>query len=154
MGEIAGTSGTDLADYQKSIECVTTTANGDVVARSARDSAGPLNVTVDYGDDIVCTITNTRETGQARGGQGPEPERPTPGTFNLQIDGATPNAGARRRRRRHDRREDAQHRPHTVGETAGTAADLADYQKSIELRRPRTAPARRGSTSGADSPAR
>ena len=63
MGEIAGTTPT-LADYQKSIECKDSNGTGSVVATVGPDSAGPLNVTVGYGDDIVCTITNTRETGK------------------------------------------------------------------------------------------
>src|SRR5204862_2636611 len=63
VGETAGTS-TSLADYQKAISCVAT-ANGDAAAGSTSgDSAGPLNVSVTTGSDIVCTITYTRETGK------------------------------------------------------------------------------------------
>ena len=62
VGETAGI-GTDLADYQKSIVCKGANGTGSIVAQTSGDSAGPLNVTVRIGDDIVCTITNTRETG-------------------------------------------------------------------------------------------
>ena len=63
VGETA-VIGTDLADYQKSISCVDT-ANGNAPAGSTSgDSAGPLNVNVTEDADIVCTITNTRETGK------------------------------------------------------------------------------------------
>ena len=64
VGEIGGHVGTNLADYQKSIECVRQRRAATSSPGRAADSAGPLNVTVAYGDDIVCTITNTRETGK------------------------------------------------------------------------------------------
>ena len=41
VGETAGT-GTDLADYQKSISCVDTANGNAAVASTASDSAGPL----------------------------------------------------------------------------------------------------------------
>ena len=59
----------------------------------AADSAGPLNVTVSYGDDIVCTITNTRETGKLEVVKDLNPSTDS-GTFNLQIDGTTEKANA------------------------------------------------------------
>ncbi len=51
-------------DYQKSIECRADNGTGAVVASAAADNAGPLNVSVTTGSDIVCVITNTRETGK------------------------------------------------------------------------------------------
>ena len=65
VGEIAGTD-TDLADYQKSIECKADNGTGAVVATTTSDDAGPLTVPVTTGSDIVCVITNTRETGSSR----------------------------------------------------------------------------------------
>ena len=64
---------------------------------------------VGYGDDIVCTITNTRKTGKLEVVKNLNPNT-DPGKFNLQIDGTTRSAGRERGRRRHDRRGDAQHR--------------------------------------------
>ena len=48
---------TSLSDYQKSIKCIDT-ANGDAVVldQAADDADAPVQV--DFGDDIVCTITN------------------------------------------------------------------------------------------------
>ena len=63
VGETAGTD-TDLADYQKSIECKADNGAGAVVAGTTGDDAGPLTVPVTTGSDIVCVITNTRETGK------------------------------------------------------------------------------------------
>ena len=63
VGETA-VVGTDLADYQKSIVCKADNGTGSIVAQTNSDSAGPLNVSVTTGSDIVCTITNTRETGK------------------------------------------------------------------------------------------
>ncbi len=59
VGETAGT-GTVLADYGSSIECRSN--EGQVVA-SAND-VGPLEVTVEENDDIVCTITNIKNPGR------------------------------------------------------------------------------------------
>ena len=120
VGETAGTS-TDLADYQKSISCVDT-ANGNAAAGSTSgDSAGPLNVSVTTGSDIVCTITNTRETGKLevvkdlnplerpRQVQPPDRRQHRPGRRRTSATAARP---ARRR---------SNTGTHNVGETAGTA---------------------------------
>ena len=79
---------TSLADYQKSIKCIDT-ANGDeVVLDQAADDAD-ASVQVDAGDDIVCTITNTRETGKIELFKKLDPNT-DPGRFNLFIkQGAT-----------------------------------------------------------------
>ena len=92
VGETAGT-GTDLADYQKSISCVDTANGNAAVASTSGDSAGPLDVSVTSGSDIVCTITNTRETGKLEVVKDLSPSG-DPGKFNLQIDGST-DRGAR-----------------------------------------------------------
>jgi hypothetical protein len=57
VGETAGT-GTSLANYDSiSIECRGNNGAGSVVASA--NNAGPLDVTVNPDDDIVCVITNT-----------------------------------------------------------------------------------------------
>ena len=62
------------------------------------DNAGPLNVNVTENSDIVCTITNSRETGKLEVVKDLNPSN-DPGKFNLQIDGTTdPDAGERGRR--------------------------------------------------------
>ncbi|MGD9030681.1 MAG: hypothetical protein PVG25_12810, partial [Anaerolineae bacterium] len=64
VGETAGT-GTSLADYDTFIECVdrgTDTFDGG--SPLTYTGASSLTVPVDPDDDIVCTITNTRKTGQ------------------------------------------------------------------------------------------
>ncbi|TKJ30526.1 MAG: hypothetical protein CEE40_04825 [Chloroflexi bacterium B3_Chlor] len=55
VGESAYT-GTDLNDYKIDISCVDAQQN-EVASTTG---AGPLDVTVNNGDDIVCTITNTK----------------------------------------------------------------------------------------------
>ena len=59
VGETAGT-GTLLSNYASSIECLADGGEGEIVASGS--GAGPLLVDVGFGDDIVCTITNTRVT--------------------------------------------------------------------------------------------
>ena len=104
--------GTDLANYQKSIECRADNGTGAVVASAAADNAGPLNVSVTTGSDIVCVITNTRETGKLEVQKDAQPDH-RPGKFNLQIDSTHRTGRDERRRRRHDRRRDREHRqPH------------------------------------------
>jgi hypothetical protein len=55
--ELAGTPGTDLAEYASSTVCRDRTS-GDEVAQGA--GAGPLTVPVGAGDAVVCTVTNVR----------------------------------------------------------------------------------------------
>ena len=129
VGETAGT-GTDLTDYQKSISCVDTANGNAAVASTTGDSAGPLDVSVDDGSDIVCTITNTRETGKLEVVKDLIPSG-DPGQFNLQIDGNTAAERGGCGRWRHDRRADAQHRHPQRGRDGRIGTDLANYQKSI-----------------------
>ncbi len=103
---------TDLADYQKSIECRADNGTGAVVASVGADNAGPLDVPVTTGSDIVCVITNTRETGKLEVQKDLDPSTDD-GRFNLLIDGTHRTPATERRRRRHDRRGDLEHRrPH------------------------------------------
>jgi hypothetical protein len=58
VGETGGTNPpTSLNNYTSSIVCKDQDGHGAIVAQSS--DAGPLNVTVNQNDDIVCTITNT-----------------------------------------------------------------------------------------------
>jgi hypothetical protein len=57
VDEAAGT-GTDLADYNASINCV----NGNAPVLFAPTGSGPWTVTINDGDNITCTITNVRKT--------------------------------------------------------------------------------------------
>jgi protocatechuate 3,4-dioxygenase beta subunit len=62
--ELAGTA-TNLADYSTGIICKDNNGGGSIIAQST--NTGPLNVPVSNNDDILCTITNTRN---ARCGDG------------------------------------------------------------------------------------
>ena len=129
VGETAGTGTTWPTTRSRSAAWTPPTATRPWSSTTG-DSAGPLDVSVTYGSDIVCTITNTRETGKLEVVKDLIPSG-DPGKFNLQIDGNTDPQRRERGRRRLDRRGDAQHRhpQRRRGRRHGT--DLADYQKSI-----------------------
>ncbi len=129
VGETAG-SGTDLADYAKSIVCKDENGTGTTVAETSSDDAGPLSVPVTTDADIVCVITNTRETGKLEVRKSLSPTD-DPGKFNLQIDNATDPDAAEIGNDGTTGEETLNTGSHNVGETAGTDTDLADYQKSI-----------------------
>ena len=103
---------------------------GSIVAQTASDSAGPLNVTVTTGSDIVCTITNTRETGKLEVVKELNPTS-DPGKFNLQIDGNTDPNGANVGDGGSTGEETLNTGTHNVGEAAGTGTSLTNYSKSI-----------------------
>ena len=118
------------ADYQKSIVCKGSNGTGSVVAQTSGDSAGPLTVNVTSNADIVCTITNTRETGKLEVVKDLIPSG-DPGMFNLQIDGNTDRrARTSATAARPARRRSTPARTTWVRRPA-PATDLADYQKSI-----------------------
>ncbi len=56
--EVAGTPGTSLANYASSAVCRDRASNVEVKRGTG---PGPLTVPVNAGDDVVCTITNTRK---------------------------------------------------------------------------------------------
>jgi hypothetical protein len=124
VGETAGTA-TSLSDYTSSIVCRADDGAGSMVASGS--GPGPFDVPVSSGDQIACTITNTR-TGALRVIKSLSPVA-DPGRFNLQIDGATQaadvgdggNTGL----------QALNPGTHTVQETAGAATSLADYTRSI-----------------------
>jgi Ca2+-binding RTX toxin-like protein len=120
VGETAGTNA-NLDDYDKSISCDDgTSSTGDVSS---------LQVNVADGENVVCTITNTRETGSITVTKSLNPTH-DPGRFNLQIDGTTQAAEAGDGGTTGAIQVNTGN--HTVGETAGSVTDLADYQKSID----------------------
>ncbi len=130
VGETAGTD-TDLADYQKSIVCKDDNGSGATVAETSGDDAGPLTVPVAYGDDIVCVITNTRETGKLEVTKSLSPDT-DPGRFNLEIDGDTPNLGSVNVGDGGTTGEQTLNTgDHNVGESGVVGTDLGDYAKSI-----------------------
>lgn len=63
VGETAGT-GTSLSSYSTTIVCRDLNGTGSIVAQTT--GAGSLTVTLHDNDDIVCTITNTPNTGTLR----------------------------------------------------------------------------------------
>src|SRR5206468_3253195 len=77
-----------LSNYQKSIVCKADNGTGAIVAHADADNTSALTVPVAYGDDIVCTITNERETGKVEVVKQLKPSSDA-GKFNLQIDGTT-----------------------------------------------------------------
>jgi hypothetical protein len=128
VGETAGTA-TSLTDYTSSIDCRADDGAGDTVASGS--GAGLLDVPVSGGDQIACTITNTRQTGQLRVLKSLSPVG-DPGKFNLQIDGTTHAADVGDGGDTGLQVLDTG--THTVGETAGTATSLTDYTSSIDCR--------------------
>ena len=127
VGETAGT-GTSLADYSSSIECKADNGTGAVVASG--QGAGPLDVSVTSGSDIVCVITNTRDTGKLEVKKALSPTT-DPGLFNLRIDGSTAGTGANVGHNGTTGEQALNTGTHSVGETAGTGTSLADYSSSI-----------------------
>ncbi len=127
VGETQGNAGV-LSDYQKSIVCLDTANQNQQVAATNGDDGGPLNVPVTTGSDIVCTITNVRETGKIEVVKDLNPGTDT-GRFNLQIDGTTEKANAGDTDTTGEKTLNTG--THTVGETQGNAGVLSDYQKSI-----------------------
>ena len=108
VDETAGT-GTSLGDYTSTIICKADDGAGTEVASGSR----PLNVPVATDDEIACTITNSRNTGQLRVVRAGDT-----GAFDLQIDGATAGTGL----------QTLNTGTHTVGETG---AALGDYTSAI-----------------------
>ena len=119
VGEIAGT-GTNLSDYITTIDCGT----GPVSVGGQTSRSRTVNVTR---GTTTCTITNVGPQLTVSKVLRPPSD---PGRFNLQIDTVT---------RRSDAGDGDSTGPqsvkagsHTVGEIAGTATNLADYQTTID----------------------
>ena len=130
--EIAGTS-TSLSDYTSSIQCKDNNGAGSTVASST--DAGPLNVNVTKGSDIVCTITNVRNTGKLEVTKSIA-SNPANGLFTLQIDAGTQNQ-IQASNVGNGGTTNEQTVPtgnHTVKEIAGTNTSLSDYTSSIQCK--------------------
>ena len=95
------------------------------------DSAGPLTVNVTANSDIVCTVSNVRETGKLEVVKSLSPTN-DPGRFNLQIDGATQKTDAANGDSTGEKTVNTG--LHNVGEIAGSVGVLGNYQKSIECK--------------------
>src|SRR3954451_14208012 len=121
VGETAGT-GTNLSDYTSSIECVD--ASDNVVATGSGTSLG--SVPVGEGDAIVCTITNTRNSGTI---EVIKDFVGTAGKVDLQVDATTKKTDAGDGDTTGAVAVDTG--KHSVGETAGTGTSLGDYTSSI-----------------------
>jgi len=119
VGETAGTA-TTLDDYTSATVC-----------RDGQDTVVPQNpagtVEVTFASEITCTITNTRKTGTLTVVKRVVPAA-DPGLFDLEVDGKAV-------------KDDASDGgsadvvltsgTHTVGESAGSVGDLADYTSAI-----------------------
>ena len=123
VSEAAGT-GTSLSNYISSIQC-RNAAQQIVFSGFGTSLAG---ISVPAGDHVVCTITNTRGRGTLRVIKALLPAT-DPGRFNLLIDGTTKIT---------DRTDggttgfvQVDSGTHSVGETAGTNTDLANYTSAI-----------------------
>jgi uncharacterized repeat protein (TIGR01451 family) len=103
-----------------------------VTASSCTGEATPntpttsLSVTVVKDEAIVCTFTNTRDTGtlEVRKNLSPTTD---PGKFNLQINGATAGSGANVGNGGTTGTQTVTTGNHAVGETAGTSTNLTNY---------------------------
>ena len=153
VGEVAGAS-TDLADYQKSIECRADNGTGAVVASAATDNAGPLNVSVTTGSDIVCVITNTRETGKLEVQKNLEPDhrhrqvQPADRRHSPDADATNVGDGGT------TGEETLNTGDHTVGESAVVEHRPGRLRRSRSTARPTTAPAPPSPQRPATTPAR
>jgi hypothetical protein len=123
FGETAGT-GTSLADYAAESSCL-------VGSTPVNAAAGSINV--GHGQNVVCTITNTRRTGTLTVNKLLVPAD-DPGTFNLQIDGQTAGTGTNVGHNGTTGPIQVNTGPHSVGETAGSGTNLDDYANSIACR--------------------
>ena len=137
VSETGGTSPvTDLADYQKSIVCKDDNGTGSIVAQTGPDSAGPLDVTVGFNDDIVCVSLNVRETGKIELKKDLSPDN-DPGLFDLAIkQGATTST------------------PRTTPPTAATTGENTGQHRHLQRLRGRPAPAPTWPTTRSRSSAR
>ena len=128
MTEAGSTSpATDLGDYDSSVVCSDAALN--VVASNASDST--VSVGVDYGDEITCTITNSRLP-QIKVVKTWCPTRDT-GTFDLTIDATTyDNGGAGYGDNGTPASTRSTTGSHTVAELGHTGTSLAKYSSKVD----------------------
>ena len=124
VGESAGT-GTSIADYDSSVSCW----DGDLEVAATPAAGISWSVDVTDGADVVCTITNTRETGWLTVEKDLDPGN-DPGLFDLLINGESEFSDAS------DGDSTGQVEVNTgvntVGEEAGSGTSLGNYSSSIE----------------------
>ncbi|MDP3974024.1 MAG: hypothetical protein Q8P92_04290 [Candidatus Daviesbacteria bacterium] len=94
VGETTGTN-TSLAGYSSSIVCKDLNGSGQVVAQS--ENSGPLTVSIEEGEDIVCIITNTLNPSSIivhKDVQGPNSEDIVDASqnFTIRLDGVDPQS--------------------------------------------------------------
>ena len=123
VGETAGT-GTSMSQYTSAVSCM----NG-AASVTATVTTGGWSVPVADGANVVCTITNTRQTGTLTVNKVFSPTG-DPGLVNLSIDSTNyatnvGNGGTT------GAQSVLTSGTHTVGETAGTGTSLSDYTTSI-----------------------
>ena len=128
VGEAAGT-GTSLDGYTSSIECKDQGGTGTTVASSS--DSGPLDVPIASDDDIVCTVTNSPNTGQLEVVKALVPFDDL-GLFHLQIDAVTEKVDASDGDT--TGKKTVEPGTYAVGELAGTGTSLGDYTSSIECK--------------------
>ena len=125
VGELE-VDGTDLSDYTTSISCVD---DEDTVVASNSDSLSLGDIPVGKGDQITCTITNSRDTGQIKVIKDFSDNSPAGAKVDLQIDGTTKLANA-------EDNDDTgfvtvNTGDHSVGEVQVDGTPLSDYTTSI-----------------------
>jgi hypothetical protein len=122
----AGANGTDLAKYDKSIEC----KDGETIVKSGTGaSLGGLEV--DSDDAIVCTITNERRTGSLTVVKDLKPADDG-GTFDLRVGDDVVAAGVGDGGQGD---KDVAPGDYTVSEAGAGGTDLSKYDKSIACTR-------------------
>ena len=121
VGEIA-VDGTPLSDYSTSISCDT-----DPVTENS-GSLSLASIAVASGDDITCTITNSRNTGSLTVVKDFSENSPAEAVVDLQIDGETvlEDAGDT-----DSFTKTVNTGNHSVGEIAVDGTPLSDYSTSI-----------------------
>lgn len=122
FGETAGTL-TNLSNYTSSASCVDATTGGAV----STTGTNPWTVNTAVGQNIVCTITNTKLSASITVNKTLVPSN-DPGLFNLQIDGSTAGTGGNVGNGGTTGAITVLTTgTHTVSETAGNGTNLSDY---------------------------
>lgn len=113
-----------VSEVQKTGYHVTSSScTGETAPTTATTS---LSVTVSNNENVVCTFTNTRDTGYITVNKVVAPSNDT-GLFNLQVDGATAGTGANVGNGGTTGQVRVVTGTHSVAETAGTGTSLANY---------------------------
>jgi len=122
LREFAGAN-TSLTNYNAVMACKAGGGNGNAV--TAIQTAGTWSVNINAGDDVVCTLTNTRKTGQLTVTKVLQPSSDS-GKFDLQIDGVTytPSGGVG---------DGGSTNAQTVATGAHTIAELATAATNTQL---------------------